>query len=54
MPSSRIYPASEGSAQNRLCCSAEDGDQSLRAAGTRKSAEILKGMAEVSKQPNEH
>lgn len=40
--SSRVYPTSEGTSEDRLCCCQADGDQSLRDTGRRTGAAILK------------
>ncbi|KAF0035176.1 hypothetical protein F2P81_012934 [Scophthalmus maximus] len=41
----RVYPASEGTSQDRQCCRQADGDQSSGAAGTGQSAAVLKRSA---------
>ncbi|KAG7229741.1 hypothetical protein INR49_012537 [Caranx melampygus] len=41
----RVYPASEGASQDRLCCCQADGDQSPGTARTRQSAALLKRSA---------
>lgn len=46
----RVYPASEGASQDRLCCRSEDGDPGSGDAETRQSAAILMRNANPGKQ----
>lgn len=40
--SGRVYPAGEGTSQDRLCCCQAVGDESFGHTRTRQSAAILK------------
>lgn len=50
----RVYPASEGASQDRLCCGSEDGDPGARDAETRQSAAILVRNANPGKRHGRH